>query len=315
MTRPIKNRAASVKQRLVDLAHERKEDAQFVLTRYAAERFLYRLGKSPHREGLVLKGAMLYALWGGPAYRPTRDLDFTGYGKSDVEAVLGRFREILAVTVEDDGLAFVAPSLKAAPIRDEAEYGGLRVTFMAMLGKAKIPMQVDVGFGNDIKPGARDEEYPVLLDDPRPTIRAYPREAVVAEKFHAMVLLGEANTRYKDFYDVFVLSGQFPFDGASLTGAIAATFKRRGMAITTSSPAALTARFYEDPGRAGQWRAYLVRGGLPGAPADFGAVGESVRRFLGPPWEALGAATAFTLGWQPAGPWARRVRETGDDQR
>ncbi|MBI4305681.1 MAG: nucleotidyl transferase AbiEii/AbiGii toxin family protein [Chloroflexi bacterium] len=310
MTRPLKNRAASVKKRLVDLAHARNEDAQFVLTRYAAERFLYRLGKSPHRKGLVLKGAMLYALWGGPAYRPTRDLDFTGYGKSDVAAVLERFREILAVAVEDDGLAFDAASLRAAPIRDEAEYGGLRVTFMVMLGKAKIPMQVDVGFGNAIEPGARDEEYPVLLDAPKPTILAYPREAVVAEKFHAMVLLGGANSRYKDFYDVFVLSGQFLFDGASLTGAVAATFKRRRTAIGAETPAALTAAFYEDGERARQWRAYLVRGKLPGAPADFGPVGESVRGFLVAPWEALGSGAAFTMRWPPKGPWKSGAKES-----
>lgn len=303
MKLPPRNLAASIHRRLLNGARERGEDPHFILQRYAAERFLYRLGISPHRGQLVLKGAMLFALWGGSVYRPTRDLDFTGYGSDEIEVVLGRIREICSVTAPDDGMTFDATTLRAEPIREEAEYGGFRVLFEARLGTAQVRMQVDVGFGNAIEPPAKDSDYPTLLDAPAPHIRAYPQEAVVAEKLHAMVVLGERNSRYKDFYDLQVLARQFPFDGATLAGSIAATFKRRHTSIDAELPAALVPRFYADGPRAEQWRAYLTRNALPGASADFGAVGEVLQEFLGPPWAALVAQTPFSGNWRPNGPW------------
>lgn len=304
MSRPPRNLAASIHRRLLNSARERGEDPQFILQRYAAERFLYRLGESRHREQLVLKGAMLFALWGGSVYRPTRDLDFTGYGSAEIEAVLDCMRDICSVVVEDDGMTFDATTLRAEPIREEVEYGGLRVVFEARLGSAQVRMQVDVGFGNAIEPSATDADYPTLLDAPVPHIRAYPHEAVVAEKLHAMVVLGERNSRHKDFYNLHVLARQFRFDGTTLARSIAATFERRHTMIDAALPAALTPRFYADGTRAGQWRAYLTRNALPGAPSDFGAVGERLQAFLGPVWSALGDGTGFTLVWPPAGPWA-----------
>ena len=308
-TRPPRNLAASIHRRLLNGARARGEDVQFILQRYAGERFLYRLGRSPHRDQLVLKGAMLFALWGGSAYRPTRDLDFTGFGADDVESVLQRFRDICTVAVEDDGMSFDGTTLSVAPIRDEAEYGGLRVLFAAKLGTANVRMQVDIGFGNAISPGATDAEYPTLLDAPAPHIRAYPHEAVVAEKLHAMVVLGERNSRYKDFYDLHVLSRQFPFIGLRLAEAIRATFERRRTAIAAELPAALAPRFYAEDARAAQWRAYLTRNALPGAPGDFSAAGELLRAFLLPPWSALAEGRSFTDGWPPGGPWASTPEE------
>ena len=155
-TRLPRNIAASVHARLLTRSRENREDFQFLLQRYAAERFLYRLGRSPHRDNYVLKGAMLFALWGGPGYRPTHDLDFTGYGSSEAGDVLAAFREVCATEAADDGLVFETDALTASPIRDESEYRGLRVTFRARLGAARIPMQIDVGFGNAIEPGAND---------------------------------------------------------------------------------------------------------------------------------------------------------------
>lgn len=223
--RPPRNIAASVSARLLNLSRESGEDFQFLLLRYAAERFLYRLGESGHRDRYALKGAMLFALWGGSIYRPTRDLDFTGYGSNETEDVLASLREVCTVAVADDGLAFDAGRLTAEPIRDDAEYNGLRVRFQATLGDARIPMRIDIGFGNVIEPAATEVDYPTLLDGPAPRILAYPHEAVVAEKLHAMVVLGERNSRYKDFYDLHVLARQFPFDGERLARAIAATFE------------------------------------------------------------------------------------------
>jgi predicted nucleotidyltransferase component of viral defense system len=303
MSRPPRNLAASIHRRLLNGARERGDDPQFILHRYAAERFLYRLGESPHREQFVLKGAMLFALWGGSVYRPTRDLDFTGYGSDEIEAVLDRIRDICSVAAPDDGMSFDAATLRAEPIREDVEYGGIRILFEARLGSAQVRMQIDVGFGNAIEPRATDADYPTLLDAPAPRIRAYPSEAVVAEKLHAMVVLAERNSRLKDFYDLHVLARQFPFDGATLARSIAATFDRRRTTTDTALPAALAPRFFADAARAEQWRAYLTRNALPGAPADFGSVGEQLQAFLGPPWTALVARTSFSGVWRPAGPW------------
>jgi hypothetical protein len=297
-----RNVAASVRDRLLDRSRKAREDFQFLLQRYASERFLRRLGESAHRDRYILKGAMLFALWGGAAYRATRDLDFAGYGSSEASGVLAAMREVCAVPVAEDGLVFDAGTLTAEPIRGDAEYHGLRVRFEAMLGVARIPMQVNIGFGNAIEPPATEADYPTLLDMPPPRVRAYPQGAVVAEKLHAMVVLGERNSRYKDFYDLYLFAQQFPFDGERLTTAIAATFDRRRTAIEVALPVALATRFYADDARAGQWRAYLTRNSLPGAPADWTAVGELLLAFLAPPWRALADGRAFSETWPPAGP-------------
>lgn len=297
------NLAESIRQKLLNGAKQRQEDPQFILQRYAQERFLYRLGKSTHRDKFVLKGAMLFAMWGGSLYRPTKDLDFTGYGSSEEAAVLDRLREICMLDGGGDGIEFDAASLRTEPIREDVEYGGIRILFVGRLGKHEVKMQIDVGFGNAIEPGARESDYPALLDAPAPSIRAYPQEAVVAEKLHAMVMKGEINSRYKDFYDVYVLASGFAFDGAVLTRSIAATFERRKTAFGDDVPVALTSRFFAAAARAAQWRAYVQRNKLPGAPSDFDRVGELLLLFLAPPYEALRGVSEFQLAWAPLGPW------------
>lgn len=301
--RPPRDIAASIRGRLLARSRQTGEDFQFLLQRYASERFLYRLGESPHRGHYVLKGAMLFALWGGSLYRATRDLDFTGYGSSEVAAVIAAVGEICALSVADDGLAFDAATITAEPIRESTEYDGLRVRLTATMARARIRMQIDIGFGNAIEPPASEANYPTLLDMPAPRIRTYPHEAVVAEKFHAMTVLGELNSRYKDFYDIYALASQFDFEGEYLVRAIAATFARRRTAIDPTRPIALTPRFYADDRRAAQWRAYLTRNQLPGAPRDLLSAGELIRVFLEPPWQALAAARSFLDRWPPAGPW------------
>lgn len=307
--RKAKNVAASVRARLLDRSRAAKEDFQFLLQRYASERFLYRLGESRHRDRFVLKGAMLFALWGGSIYRPTRDLDFTGYGSEETGEVLAALREICAVPVADDGLVFDTETLAAEPIRDDAEYNGLRIRFQAALDQARIPIQIDIGFGNAIVPPAIEVEYPTLLDGPAPRIHTYPDVAVVAEKLHATVVFGERNSRYKDSYDLYLLARRFRFDGESLARSIAATFARRHTPIATAFPAALLPRFYADDVRAKQWRAYLTRSGLAGAPTDFAVVGEMLQLFLVPPWRALGDSRPFSGTWPPTGPWASPTEE------
>jgi hypothetical protein len=303
MTKPLTNIAASVRTKLLAGAQTRGEDFNLVLQRYAAERFLYRLGASRYRDKFVLKGAMLFALWGGSMYRATRDLDLTGYGQDEIPWLVDAIREICITPCPTDGLTFDPDTVQAEPIRDESDYGGFRVRLSALLDSAQIRLQVDVGFGNAIVPGAQDEEYPTLLNGPPPLIRAYPREAVVAEKLHAMVVLGSATSRLKDFYDLYVLSRLFPFAGDTLTRSIAATFERRKTAIPEALPVALAPAFFAEEDRAVQWRAYLDRNGLPGAPADFSLVGERLRLFLVEPLRALVEQAKFQMSWEPEGPW------------
>lgn len=303
MKAPPRNLPASVRARLLAFSRERQEDFQLVLQRYAVERFLYRLGASQYRDRFVLKGAMLFVLWGQEAYRATRDLDLLGYGRGDPGSIADCFREICAMQVPDDGLRFLPETARAEEIRDAAEYGGVRVRLEARLEQARIVLQVDVGFGNAVVPAAEEVEYPTLLNGPTPRVWAYPREAVIAEKLHAMVILGEVNSRMKDFYDLFVFSRRFPFDGRVLGRAIVSTFERRRTALPQPVPASLSPTFFDDPARAGQWRAYLNRSGLDGAPSDFTAVGESLRNFLWPLMQALADGGESSLTWQPEGPW------------
>jgi len=288
------------------------EDFQFLLQRYGAERFLFRLGKSQHRNRYILKGAMLFALWGGSIYRPTRDLDFTGYGSPDAIDVTTAIREICEVPVHDDGLQFDTKNITAGPILDESEYHGLRVHFRAKLGNARIPMQIDIGFGNAIEPAANDVQYPTLLNDERPLIKAYPQEAVVAEKLHGLVLHGEATSRMKDLYDFYTIAGQFSFEGLKLADSIRATFLRRSTDFTLEVPAGLTSQFYSAESRNVQWRAYLQKNHLPGAPADLAQVGNRILSFLSPVWEALATGTRFQFFWQPEKGWQVQRGEKQD---
>ncbi|HVS10687.1 MAG TPA: nucleotidyl transferase AbiEii/AbiGii toxin family protein [Planctomycetota bacterium] len=295
--------AESIRHRLRNAVRARGHDVQFALQRYAAERWLYRLARSPHRDRFILKGAMLFEIWGGSLYRPTRDLDFTAYGSDDTADLLAALRDICIVPVEDDGLIFDANTLSAEPIRDQAEYRGLRVRFEARMGASRVPMQIDLGFGNAIQPPPQEVEYPTLLDTPPPVIRAYPKEAVVAEKLHAMVVLGERNSRLKDFYDLYVLASSFAFDGPTLACAIRATFERRDTAIELQTPTALTDRFFEDVARGSHWRGYLDRNRLSDAPGSFEQVGAVLIGYLEPARGSVAQGTPFPAHWEPGGPW------------
>jgi hypothetical protein len=301
-SRETGGRVESIRQRLRNELRARGEDVTLGLQRYAVERFLYRLGRSRHRQRFVLKGATLFAMW-GRAYRPTRDVDFTGYGSPDPQNVIEAFREICNTPDDVDQLTFDSDAITADPIRDGSEYDGLRIKVRARLGESEIPIQVDVGFGNAIVPGPEEKEYRTILGDPPPRILAYPAESVVAEKMHAMVTLGERNSRYKDFYDIHAIARGFPFERSTLVRAARATFERRATPITVGTPAALTAPFYSSESRAQQWRAYVTRNRLDGVSQDFGLVGEVVIVFLRPVWEDLDSGRTPAGDWVPNGPW------------
>ena len=213
------NFAVSVRQRLYNLAKEKDEDFNFVLGRFAAERLLFRLSVSESANDFVLKGALLFLLWSDHLYRPTRDVDLLGYGASSIGKLEDTFRKMCRTHVVEDGLVFDADSVQGASIREDQEYDGVRITLTAFLGNARIPMQIDIGFGDAITPGVEAVEFPLMLTIPAlpaPKLNAYPRETVIAEKLEAMVALGMANSRMKDFYDHFTLAQNFHFDGIVL---------------------------------------------------------------------------------------------------
>lgn len=257
MSKPIANVAASVRQRLLNLAREQKEDFGLVLTKYGLKRVLYRISQSKYRDTFILKGALLFELWTEQRYRPTRDADFLARGQNSTERFIEIFKDICAMKVVDDGLHFDATTVTAERITEDADYEGIRVKFVGYLENAKIPIQIDLGFGDVITPAPIETELPSLLDAPKPKLLTYPRESVVAEKFESMVNLGLANSRMKDFHDLRSLSRDFSFDGASLSEAVRNTFERRGTALPQQVPLMLTAEFFKDTDKKKQWAAFV----------------------------------------------------------
>jgi hypothetical protein len=305
--RELRDVAASVKQRLLNVAKEQDTAFNRVLDRYTAERFLYRLGLSPVVDQFTLKGAALFLVWTGREVRPTRDVDFLGSGPADPASLRAAIESVCAVMLPDDGLVFDTATIRIQPIRDEIAYGGQRIQLRASLGKAVVQLQVDVGFGDVITPERIEAEYPTLLDHPAPRLWTYPRETVVAEKFEAMLSLGQANTRLKDFWDVAVLAEHFEFDGETLRIAIEETLRARGTVLTAEIPDALRPAFYEEPKRLEQWRSFSRKaGGALDGPKTLGEVGERVLGFLGPVRESLVTGSAFAQEWSATGPWKAR---------
>jgi hypothetical protein len=301
--RKPRNLAASVRQRLYNLSKERQEDFQLVLTRYGLERTMYRLSRSRHSTQFILKGAMLFSLWSDSQYRATRDLDLLGHGSSDIARLEKVFQEIIATTVEKDGLEFLQQSVRCERIKEDQEYEGVRIHFEARLEQARIPIQVDVGFGDAISPAAEEVDYPTMLDFPKPHLLAYPREAVIAEKFQAMVALGIANTRIKDFFDIWLLARKFSFQGRVLAQAIKTTFARRQTPLPTDPPLALKGNFYEDQGKQTQWQAFIKRTRLQTEEKSLADVIILLRDFLMPPTSAMAKEESFEMNWPPSGPW------------
>lgn len=256
--------AQSVQARLVRHAQRIGVDPNLVLTRYGIERFLYRLSRSPHAERFVLKGALLLLAWLGETLRPTRDADLLGFGELSDAALLRTFREICAVDVEPDGVAFLPETVDVQAIRQDDAYGGRRVALQGRLGPARLAVQVDIGIGDAVTPGPQWLDFPSLLDLPRPRLRTYPRETVVAEKLHAMVVLGLRNSRMKDYFDIHALLHEGALDPEMLARAIAATFERRRTRLPDELPSGLTDAFTADAGHRTQWHAFLSRNRLQG---------------------------------------------------
>lgn len=265
MTRKA-NLAASIRARLLVVAKAKKVEFELMLTRFALERLLYRLSISAHRERFLLKGALLFDLWFDEPHRPTRDADFLGFGPADLPTMEATFREIAAMKV-DDGIIFDPSTVKAREIRKEADYAGIRIALLGMLDGARCPIQADIGFGDAVTPAPEETDYPVLLDDlPVPRLRVYPRYTVIAEKFEAIVSLGIANSRMKDFFDLWVLTRHSELDPSTLRRAITATFSRRTTALPATTPIGLSDEFSADAIKQTQWRAFMTKNHLDAPP-------------------------------------------------
>ena len=297
------NLPASIRRRLMNKAQETSRPFQEVLQYFVMERFLCLLSRSPHAGKFVLKGALMFAVWGAPASRPTRDIDLLARMDNSVESVEAVMREACAQPVEPDGLEFDLASLECVAIKEDADYAGVRATLTVKLQNAQVPMQIDMGFGDVVTPKAALAEYPVLLDFAAPHLLGYPRETAVAEKFEAATKLGMLNSRLKDFYDLWLLARRFDFDGDMLASAIRRTFDNRKTAISTA-PTALTPAFGSDPAKQAQWQGFLKKSRLGGAPASLQAVVDELAAFLGPVAGAAITASPFGQRWPPEGPVA-----------
>ena len=258
--------AASIRARLLNLAKANNTDFNQLLVRYALERFLYRISQSKYSNQFLLKGALLFVIWYDMPHRPTRDADLLGFGDSNLKSLEETFRDISSMMV-DDGVVFDPDSVTVEEIRKEAGYSGARVVISANLAKARTKTQIDIGFGDVVTPNPIDATYPTLLDDmPPPILRVYPIYTVIAEKLHAIVLLGMTNTRLKDYFDLQVLLDREEIDIHILTEAISATFVRRGMPIPTELPIGLSDEFAKDPTRQKLWDAFLKKNDIKSMP-------------------------------------------------
>ena len=297
-----KNLPASVRQRLTNKAKETNRPFQELLQYFAMERFLYRLSRSKHAQKFILKGALMFTAWGGPPSRPTKDIDLLARMDNAVEAVVALMCEVCSQEVEPDGLVFDVGSVAGEAIKEDADYSGVRVTFLGTLQNARVSMQIDIGFGDVVTPGATVTTYPVLLDFAAPRLLGYPRETVVSEKFEGMTKLGLLNSRMKDFYDLWILSRQFDFDGAMLATAIQNTFAHRNTTVL-SRPTAFTPEFGGDASKQTQWLAFLRKTKLESVPTTLQAVIDDLVQFLGPVAAAIESGSAFDQRWTASGPW------------
>ena len=296
-----KNIPASVRQRILNRAKSDRRPFNELLQYYAMERFLYRLSQSAHADRFILKGALMLRVWRSPELRPTMDIDMLGRTSNKEADIIAQIRDILSMDVEADGLAFDADSIQTERITEDADYEGIRIRFRGALDSARINMQVDIGFGDVVYPEPEKLELPTMLDSPAPRLLCYSRESSIAEKFEAMVKLGVLNSRMKDFYDIWLLSRQFDFDGAKLAEAIRLTFERRGTTLPTKIEA-FTEPFID--AKQIQWTTFWKRLQQDHVPVSFREVTTAVDGFLTPVVAAISSGKPSPTNWIASGQWS-----------
>jgi hypothetical protein len=304
MKKPLSNVSESVKARLLNLRTTSGDNYNELLVRFCLERLLYRLSISVHRDRFILKGAMLFALWQGFMHRRTKDLDLLGFGDPSPETAAAIFKEIAAQTVPvDDGVVFDQATVEAATIKAQDEYVGARLGLCAFIGKARIQLQIDVGYGDAITPEPEEKSYPTLLDFPCPILRCYAPETSLAEKFEAVVNLGLLNSRMKDYFDFWVIGRRFAFDGAVMAETIRNTFSRRGTPVPTATPAGFSEAFWADAVKQMAWRAFWKKAVVQSPVIELEAVSDFAASLLVPPAIAAAQNLPFLRLWKPGGPW------------
>jgi hypothetical protein len=302
MTAP-RNVVASVLARLRNVAADSGLSFNDILQAYVIERFLARLARSPQADTFLLKGALMLRVWGVPRARPTMDIDLLRRGIADGAVLVQFVEQCAAIEDPSDGVIFEPSTISVESIRNATEYVGTRIRLQAHLAKVRQTVQIDFGVGDAVHPQPQVIEYPVLLTNSPIRLHAYPVEAAIAEKFHAMVDLDLQNSRMKDFYDIWILSRTLAFSGHGLSEAIRYTFQRRQTSVPTAAPVALTAAFYDDPIHVRQWSAFLRRIGEKALADDFKRVAGDLVEFLMPVAEAAATAVDHPVRWEPPGPW------------
>ncbi|HEC93030.1 MAG TPA: nucleotidyl transferase AbiEii/AbiGii toxin family protein [Candidatus Atribacteria bacterium] len=303
MKKDIKNLQASVKARLQNNAKETNRPFSEILQYYGMERFLYRFSCSKYTDKFVLKGALMFTVWQVPERRTTLDIDFLANYDKRIATIEKIVKEICNVSVTPDGLVFDAGTIKGQRIKEEMEYEGVRVKFIGLLGRSRIPMQIDVGFGDAVYPAPKVIDYPVILDFPKPHLRGYPPESIVSEKFEAMVKLGLLNSRMKDFYDIWLMMHQFSFNGLNLVEALKKTFKRRKTALPKDKPFFVEEIYDEKSDRQTLWRAFLKKGDIKLAPERLSDTAREIENFLTEPVDAINSNYEFHKVWDISGIW------------
>jgi len=296
-----KNLPASIQSRLKEKARSSGQNFNELLHYYGMERFLYRLAQSRFCHAFVLKGALMFRVWDAPLSRPTRDIDLLGYSGNAIDTLVQIMQEICLQEVEPDGITFDPVSVEGERIKEDAVYEGVRILLSGLLGKARLYLQIDVGFADVISPGPLLIEFPTILSLPAPHLQGYPRETVVAEKFEAMVSLGSTNSRMKDFYDIWLLANTFEFTRGSIINAVRQTFEFRQTALPKEIPVALSDPFAIE--KQGLWQAFRKRYQLIGAPQDFVRVITYIRTFLSIVTPAVSEEERLRATWKPGGPW------------
>jgi len=300
---PVKNIEASVRGRLQDQARKTNRPFAEILQSYGMERFLYRFSQTRYGKSFVLKGALMFTVWGVPERRTTVDIDLLGRFDNEIEKIEEVIREACHAKVPADGLRFDATTVKGRRIKEGAEDAGVRIKFFGFLEKSEIPMQIDIGFGDVITPKPSGVDYPTILDFPAPHLRGYTFESVIAEKFEAMVKLGTVNSRMKDFYDVWLMMRQFDIEGKRIVAAIKATFKHRHTSLPSGKPLFAEQIYDKKSVPATMWKGFLRKGHLKTAPDNLAAVAVAIEEFLTEPVTAIVSGNELSTLWHAPGPW------------
>lgn len=299
-----RNIPASVRRRLLHLSKQLGEDFNYLLTRYAADRFLYRLSKSAYLNQFIVKGATLFRVWSGEPHRATKDVDLLGHGDHEVSSLEKIFQEICSIPCEEDGITFQPDTVKGEKIKEDQEYEGVRIKLRSKLETTTVQIQLDIGFGDAVTPKAQEVKFPTILNLPAPSLLIYPRETVIAEKFQAIVALGIMNSRLKDFYDIWFLCQNFEFQGTILGEALKNTFQRRRTPLPTSLPFALTVEFAFDKDKQKQWKSFVDKGQLKTAHVSLPEVIAVLGEFLMPPSLVTAQGEVFNKIWVSSTYWS-----------